>query len=102
MFAEAEKQNEEIKRWKRENERERGRGMNCLQRNGSNWLCLKSKGKSYLKDVDRGLELAETLTENGQGNIRLGPVPESEAFEAKQKVREVIEMNNKWAKGYKN
>ncbi len=24
---------------------------------------------------------------------------ESEAFEAKQKVREVIEMNNKWRKG---
>ncbi len=56
---------------------------------------MKAAEKLFEKDVDRGLELKETLTENGQGNIRLGTSKaESEAFEA-NKVREVIEMNNK-------
>ncbi len=41
--------------------------------------------------------------ENGQGNIRLGLVKLNlEVFEAKQKVSSWAEMNNKWAKGYKN
>ncbi len=47
---------------------------------------FESKGKLFEKDVDRGLELSvETLTENGQGNIRTKA--DLEAFEAKQKVR---------------
>ncbi len=43
------------------------------------------------------------LQKNGQGNIRLGTSKaESEAFEAdKTESAEVIEMNTKWAKGYK-
>ncbi len=45
MFAEAEKQNEEIKRLKRENERERGR-MNCLSKKWPKLACLKVKGKA--------------------------------------------------------
>ncbi len=55
---------------------------------------FESKGKAYLKDVDRGLELLRRYR-NGQGNIYRTSKAESEAFEAKQKVREVIEMNNK-------
>ncbi len=67
MFAEAEKQNEEIKCLKRENERERG-GMNCLQEMAQTVCLKKQKEKLFEKDVDRGLELLETLRiENGQG-----------------------------------
>ncbi len=66
-----------------------------------NWLVWKSKGKAIWKDVQsRGLELAETLTEKRtrEYKARTKSKAESEAFEAKQKVREVIRMNNKWAK----
>ncbi len=62
-------------------------GMNCLSKKWLKLACSKSKGKSYLKDVDRGLELVETLAEKRNKGIyiRISKV-ESEAFEAKQKV----------------
>ncbi len=42
--------------------------------------------------------MLETLTENGQGNIRLGLVkPNLKRLRLNREVREVIEMNNKWA-----
>ncbi len=49
MFAEAEKQNEEIKRLKRENERrerERGRRNELLKQKWLKLACSKSKGKA--------------------------------------------------------
>ncbi len=54
MFAEAEKQNEEIKRLKRENEGENVGGMNCLSKEMAQMACLKrvKKGKLFEKDVD--------------------------------------------------
>ena len=45
--------------------------------------------------------MLRSLQKNGHKNIRLELVKaESEAFEAKQKTREVIEMNKKWSAGY--
>ena len=74
MFAEAEKQNDEIKRLKRENERERGRNELLKQEMAQTGLFEKVKEKLFEKDVDRGLELAETLTEKRTRNIRLEPL----------------------------
>ncbi len=65
------KQNEEIKRLKRENERERGRNELLKQEMAQTGL-FEKQWKLFEKDVDRGLEFAETLTDkDGQGNIRL-------------------------------
>ncbi len=64
MFAEAEKQNEEINVWSERNERERGRNE-LLQEMAQTGLFEKVK-ESYLKDVDRGLSFAETPQKNGQ------------------------------------
>ncbi len=77
-------------------------GMNCHKK----WLklaCLKSKGKLYLKRRRwRFRACRDAIMKNGQGKYTIGTSKaESESVEAKQKVREVIEMNNKWAKGYK-
>ncbi len=52
MFAEAEKQNEEIKRLKRENERERGRNELFKQEMAQTGLFEKVKEKLFEKDVD--------------------------------------------------
>lgn len=101
MFAEAEKQNEEIKRLKRENERERGRNELLKQEMAQTGLFEKVKEKLFEKDVDRSLELAEKLTEKRTQEYKARTSKaESEAFEAKQKTREVIEMNKKWSAGY--
>ncbi len=91
MFAEAEKQNEEIKRLARERARTWAE-WNCLSKKWLKLACLKkSKGKAiWKKDVNRGLELAETLTEKRTREYKARTSKaESEAFEAKQKVREV-------------
>ncbi len=53
------------------------------------------------KTLIGGLELAETLTENGLWNI-IGLVKLNLKRLRLNRKREVIEMNNKWAKGYKN
>ncbi len=62
MFAEAEKQNE-VNWTFGERTSENVGGMNCLSKKWLKLACLKSKEKLFEKDVDRGLELAETLTE---------------------------------------
>ena len=62
----------------------------------------KGKAKLFEKDVDRALELADKLTEERTEELnRRTAKAEYEAFEAKQKEREVVEMNQKWAKGYR-
>lgn len=101
MLAEAEKQNEEIKRLKRENERERERNELLKQEMNQTGLLAKGKAKLFEKDVDRALELADTLTEERTQEYKARAIKaESEAFEAKQKTREVIAMNKKWSAGY--
>ncbi len=64
MFAEAEKQNEEIKRFEVRVTEFKNVAKWMLARNGQTGLFEKVKEKLFEKDVDRGLELAETLTEN--------------------------------------
>ncbi len=70
MFAEAEKQNGEIKRLEARERARTWRNELLKQEMAQTGLFKKVKEKLFEKDVDRGLELAETLTENGQGNIR--------------------------------
>jgi hypothetical protein len=102
MLAEAKEQNEEIKRLKREAERERERNELLKQEMAQTSLLEKGKAKLFEKDVDRALELADSLTEKRTEELNKRTAKaELEAFEAKQKEREVIEMNQDWAKGYR-
>lgn len=102
MLAEAKEQNEEIKRLKREAERERERNELLKQEMAQTSLLEKGKAKLFEKDVDKALELADTLTEKRTAELNKRTAKaELEAFEAKQKEREVIEMNQDWAKGYR-
>ncbi len=64
-------------------ESERVGGNNCKQEMKTKLACLKSKG-NYLKKIDRGLELAETLTEKRTREYKARTSKaRSEAFEAK-------------------
>lgn len=102
MLAEAKEQNEEIKRLKREAERERERNELLKQEMAQTSLLEKGKAKLFEKDVDKAMELADTLTEKRTAELNKRTAKaELEAFEAKQKEREVIEMNQGWAKGYR-
>lgn len=102
MFAEAEKQNEEIKRLKRENERERERNELLKQEMNQTGLLAKGKSKLFEKDVDRALELAETLTEERTQEYKARTIQaESEAAEAKMKRKEALIANKRWSTEYK-
>ena len=102
MLAEAEKQNEEIKRLKRENERERERNELLKQEMNQTGLLAKGKAKLFEKEVDRALEIAETLTEERTREYKARTIQaESEAAEAKEKRKEALIENKKWANGYK-
>lgn len=102
MLAEAEKQNEEIKRLKRENERERERNELLKQEMAQTGLFEKVKEKLFEKEVDRVLEIAETLTEERTREYKARTIQaESEAAEAKEKRKEALIENKKWANGYK-
>ena len=102
MFAEAEKQNDEIKRLKRENERERERNELLKQEMNQTGLLAKGKAKLFEKEVDRALEIAETLTEERTQEYKARTIQaESEAAIAKRKEKEALIENKKWANGYK-
>lgn len=101
MFAEAEKQNDEIKRLKRENERERERNELLKQEMNQTGLLAKGKSKLFEKDVDRALELADTLTEERTREYKARTIQaESEAAEAKMKRKEALIANKKWSTEY--
>lgn len=102
MLDEAKKQNEEIKRLKRENERERERNELLKQEMNQTGLLAKGKAKLFEKEVDRALEIAETLTEERTREYKARTIQaESEAAEAKEKRKEALIENKKWANGYK-
>lgn len=101
MFAEAEKQNDEIKRLKRENERERERNELLKQEMAQTGLLAKGKAKLFEKEVDRALEIAETLTEERTREYKARTIQaESEAAEAKMKRKEALIANKKWSTEY--
>ena len=101
MFAEAEKQNDEIKRLKRENERERERNELLKQEMNQTGLLAKGKAKLFEKEVDRALELADTLTEERTREYKARTIQaESEAAEAKMKRKEALIANKKWSTEY--
>lgn len=102
MFAEAEKQNDEIKRLKRENERERERNELLKQEMNQTGLLAKGKAKLFEKEVDRALELADTLTEERTREYKARTIQaESEAAEAKMKRKEALIANKRWSTEYK-
>lgn len=102
MFAEAEKQNEEIKRLKRENERERERNELLKQEMNQTGLLAKGKSKLFEKDVDRALELADTLTEERTQEYKARAIKaETEAAIAQRERKEALIENKKWANGYR-
>ena len=102
MFAEAEKQNDEIKRLKRANERERERNELLKQEMAQTGLLAKGKAKLFEKEVDRALEIAETLTEERTREYKARTMQaESEAAEAKMKRKEALIANKKWSTEYK-
>lgn len=101
MFAEAEKQNDEIKRLKRENERERERNELLKQEMAQTGLLAKGKAKLFEKEIDRALELADTLTEERTQEYKARTIQaESEAAEAKMKRKEALIANKKWSTEY--
>lgn len=101
MFAEAEKQNDEINRLKRENERERERNQLLKQEMSQTGLLAKGKAKLFEKEVDRALEIADTLTEERTREYKTRTIQaESEAAEAKMKRKEALIANKKWSTEY--
>lgn len=101
MLAEAEKQNDEIKRLKRENERERERNELLKQEMNQTGLLAKGKAKLFEKEVDRALELADRLTEERTQEYKARAIKaESEAAEAKMKRKEALIANKKWSTEY--
>ncbi len=106
MFAEAEKQNGASRTPEaRKNEIDKRKWNELLQEMAQTGL-FESKGKLFEKDVDRGLELAGTLTENVNARtreyIRLGLVKLNLKFEAKEK--DAWSYWDEWINGrrYKN
>lgn len=101
MLVEAKKQNEEIKRLKRANERERERNELLKQEMAQTGLLAKGKAKLFEKEVDRALEIAETLTEERTQEYKARTIQaESEAAEAKMKRKEALIANKKWSTEY--
>lgn len=101
MLVEAEQQNNEIKRLKRENERERERNELLKQEMNQTGLLAKGKAKLFEKEVDRALEIAETLTEERTQEYKARTIQaESEAAEAKMKRKEALIANKKWSTEY--
>lgn len=101
MFAEAEKQNDEIKRLKRENERQRERNELLKQEMNQTGLLAKSKSKLFEKDVDRALEIADTLTEERTQEYKARAIKaETEAAIAQRERKEALIENKKWSNGY--
>ena len=102
MLVEAKKQNEEINRLKRANERERERNELLKQEMNQTGLLAKGKAKLFEKEVDRALELADTLTEERTQEYKARAIKaETEAAIAKRKEKEALIENKKWANGYK-
>lgn len=102
MLVEAKKQNEEINRLKRENERERERNELLKQEMNQTGLLAKGKAKLFEKEVDRALEIADTLTEERTQEYKARAIKaETEAAIAKRKEKEALIENKKWANGYK-
>ena len=88
MLVEAKKQNEEINRLKRENERERERNELLKQEMNQTGLLAKGKAKLFEKEVDRALEIADTLTEERTQEYKARAIKaETEAAIAKKKKR---------------
>lgn len=101
MLVEAKKQNEEINRLKRENERERERNELLKQEMAQTGLLAKGKAKLFEKEVDRALEIADTLTEERTREYKARTIQaESEAAEAKMKRKEALIANKKWSTEY--
>lgn len=102
MLVEAKKQNEEINRLKRANERERERNELLKQEMNQTGLLAKGKAKLFEKEVDRALEIAETLTEERTQEYKARTIQaESEAAEAKMKRKEALIANKRWSTEYK-
>lgn len=101
MLVEAKKQNDEIKRLKRENERERERNELLKQEMAQTGLLAKGKAKLFEKEVDRALEIADTLTEERTQEYKARAIKaETEAAIAKRERKEALIENKKWSTGY--
>ena len=86
---------------KRANERERERNELLKQEMNQTGLLAKGKAKLFEKEVDKALEIADTLTEERTREYKARTIQaESEAAEAKMKRKEALIANKKWSTEY--